>query len=140
MNTVCPTNFPHIQLLTPFQIKSVWYGWASLLLAGGIAYGLAKNSISQDRAQRVDLDRENARIQRELRASEDKYKASKAFVDADKKGLNRGFSDSANASREAQVDPAATRHAPVTEGQRAIEKSKYEATEVWRSPKGGRLG
>jgi len=121
-------------------IKSVWYGWGSLLLAGGLAYGLAKNSIAQDRAQRVDQDRADAQVQKDLRDGEEKYKASKAFADANKKNLNGGYSEGANASQEAQIDPAATRHAPVTEGQRAVEKSKYEASQVWRSPKGGRLG
>jgi hypothetical protein len=42
-------------------------------------------------------------------------------------------------SREANIDPAPTRHAPETEAQRVGEKSKYEASEVWRSKKGDRL-
>jgi hypothetical protein len=40
---------------------------------------------------------------------------------------------------EATEDPAPTRHAPATEGQQVEEKSKYEASEVWRSKKGNRL-
>jgi hypothetical protein len=42
-------------------------------------------------------------------------------------------------SQEASLDPAPTRHAPETEAQRVGEKSKYEASEVWRSKKGDRL-
>lgn len=41
-----------------------------------------------------------------------------------------------NPSVEASQDPAATRHAPVVEGQ---EKSKYEASGVFRSRKGDRF-
>ena len=43
-------------------------------------------------------------------------------------------------STEASQDPAPTRHAPTTEAEKAAEKSKYAATEVWESPKGNRLG
>lgn len=42
-------------------------------------------------------------------------------------------------SREASQDPAPTRHAPEDEAQKAKEKSKYEATEVFRSRKGDRF-
>ena len=42
-------------------------------------------------------------------------------------------------SMEATEDPAPTRHAPATERQQVEEKSKYEASEVWRSKKGNRL-
>jgi len=46
----------------------------------------------------------------------------------------------ANPSRElSSAEPAPTRHAPETETQRVTEKSKYEASEVWRSKKGDRL-
>lgn len=42
-------------------------------------------------------------------------------------------------SQESSSDPAPTRHAPTTEGQRVIEKSKYEASVPFRSPKGDRF-
>jgi hypothetical protein len=42
-------------------------------------------------------------------------------------------------SREASQDPAPTRHAPENEGQQTREKSKYEATDVFRSRKGDRF-
>ena len=42
-------------------------------------------------------------------------------------------------STEIDKDPAPTRHAPATENQRINEKSKYESTSVYRSPKGDRF-
>lgn len=39
----------------------------------------------------------------------------------------------------ASEDPAPTRHAPMTEDQKVREKSKYEASVPWRSPKGDRF-
>lgn len=38
-----------------------------------------------------------------------------------------------------QYDPAPTRHAPTTEGERVIEKSKYESSTPFRSKKGDRF-
>jgi hypothetical protein len=42
-------------------------------------------------------------------------------------------------SQESSSDPAPTRHAPATEGQRVVEKSKYESSTPFRSPKGDRF-
>ena len=42
-------------------------------------------------------------------------------------------------SQEASLDPAPTRHAPETEGQRVAEKSKYEAAVPFRARKGDRF-
>lgn len=42
-------------------------------------------------------------------------------------------------SQEAGNDPAPTRHAPTTERERVLEKSKYEASVPFRSPKGDRF-
>ena len=46
---------------------------------------------------------------------------------------------SGSPSQEASGDPAPTRHAPTTEGQRVVEKSKYESSTPYRSPKGDRF-
>jgi hypothetical protein len=46
---------------------------------------------------------------------------------------------SGSPSQEATLDPAPTRHAPESEGQRVREKSKYETTEPFRSKKGDRF-
>lgn len=42
-------------------------------------------------------------------------------------------------TQEPGGDPAATRHEPTNDEQRVREKSKYEASEVYRSPKGDRF-
>lgn len=42
-------------------------------------------------------------------------------------------------SQESSSDPAPTRHAPATEGQRVVEKSKYESSVPFTSPKGDRF-
>lgn len=42
-------------------------------------------------------------------------------------------------SQESSADPAPTRHAPATEGQRVLEKSKYESSTPFRSRKGDRF-
>ncbi|KAF2456856.1 hypothetical protein BDY21DRAFT_346260 [Lineolata rhizophorae] len=52
---------------------------------------------------------------------------------------NGGSDNAANPSAEASIDPAPTRHAPTTDTQRVTEKSKYEASEPYRSKKGDRL-
>lgn len=46
---------------------------------------------------------------------------------------------SGNPSQEASQDPAPTRHAPVDGQQEEGEKSKYEATQPFRSRKGDRF-
>lgn len=46
---------------------------------------------------------------------------------------------SGSPSQESSLDPAATRHAPDTEGQRVREKSKYETSEPFRGKKGDRF-
>jgi hypothetical protein len=46
---------------------------------------------------------------------------------------------SGSPSQESSLDPAATRHAPDTEGQRVREKSKYETAEPFRGKKGDRF-
>lgn len=38
-----------------------------------------------------------------------------------------------------QYDPAPTRHAPTSEGERVFEKSKYESSTPFRSKKGDRF-
>jgi hypothetical protein len=44
-----------------------------------------------------------------------------------------------NPSTQASQDPAPTRHAPEDERQAAAEKSKYEASDIYRSRKGDRF-
>ena len=59
-----------------------------------------------------------------------------------KKNGNGGpprLDSSGSPSQEATIDPAPTRHAPESEGQRVREKSKYEASEPYRAKKGDRF-
>jgi len=119
--------------------RSVWYGWGALMAAGGIAYGLAKRSIAEDRVRNHERDQQMAAEQAWLRDSENKYRARKEVGIKDGDRYLNGNAGGANPSAEASQDPAATRHAPATEGQKVLEKSKYEASEVWRAPKGGRF-
>jgi hypothetical protein len=49
------------------------------------------------------------------------------------------WDDAGNPSQEASNDPAPTRHAPEDEAQKSKEKSKYEASDVFRSRKGDRF-
>lgn len=64
--------------------------------------------------------------------------ADKAVLASDIRASDRAAhaDDSGNPSIQASADPAATRHAPETEGK---EKSKYEASSVYRSRKGDRF-
>lgn len=47
--------------------------------------------------------------------------------------------DVASPSREAGQDPAPTRHEPETDEEGLLEKSKYEATQTFRPPRGNRF-
>lgn len=55
------------------------------------------------------------------------------------KDWHLGHDEAANPSQEANSDPAATRHAPEDEAQKMREKSKYEASDVYRSRRGDRF-
>jgi hypothetical protein len=46
---------------------------------------------------------------------------------------------SGSPSQEANTDPAPTRHAPESDTQRVLEKSKYEASEPYKARKGDRF-
>jgi hypothetical protein len=54
-------------------------------------------------------------------------------------GGDGGIGGEGNPSMQASQDPAPTRHAPESEGQRVGEKSKYEAAQPYRSRKGDRF-
>jgi hypothetical protein len=47
--------------------------------------------------------------------------------------------DVASPSSEAGQDPAPTRHEPETEEEKILEKSKYEAAQTFRPPRGNRF-
>ncbi|KAL1645778.1 hypothetical protein SLS58_003662 [Diplodia intermedia] len=105
-------------------IRSTAYGWGVLIVAGGGAYYFAKKEINAERAEKAAADRRKRELQARLE--------SQAFTGGSSNG-------GANPSQEASQDPAPTRHAPETAGQQVFEKSKYEATEPFRSRKGDRF-
>ena len=47
--------------------------------------------------------------------------------------------DAASPSAEASHDPAPTRHEPLTDADRVLEKGKYEASQPYRPPSGNRF-
>lgn len=132
-------------------VRSVGYGWATLIVAGGGAYYFAKKNINADRQAKAEAERRKRQMHRELEASYTYSSlnpsppdsvASKSLArpgsrpDAD---WHQASDDASNPSQEASHDPAPTRHAPEDEQRRAKEKSKYESLEPFRSRKGDRF-
>ncbi|PHH73520.1 hypothetical protein CDD82_5399 [Ophiocordyceps australis] len=107
-------------------VKSFWIGWGSLCFAGAAAYVYAKREINADRKAKL----EQARRKKEDMRSLEYTAGSSVAARTDNAG---------DPSQEASSDPAPTRHAPATESQRVGEKSKYEASAPYRSPKGDRF-
>jgi hypothetical protein len=106
-------------------------------VAGGAAYYFAKKSINEDRANRFEAEQRRRRIQESL-----EYNARTEPTSSSGSKTNGGppRSDSTGSpSQEATLDPAPTRHAPHTEGERVREKSKYETSEPFRAKKGDRF-
>ncbi|KAI9679172.1 MAG: hypothetical protein M1822_007382 [Bathelium mastoideum] len=142
-------------------IRSVGFGWGVLVVAGGGAYYFAKRSINSDRAERAQADRRRRDQVRNLEYQEAAVPAAsnkpssaplaKERPQQRRRGAEEGGGGGAEApgkgdlaaaspsSEASSQDPAPTRHAPETTGQRVGEKSKYEASETWRSPKGDRF-
>ncbi|KAK8187309.1 hypothetical protein HDK77DRAFT_447496 [Phyllosticta capitalensis] len=108
-------------------IRSTAYGWGVLIVCGGGAYYFAKKQINAERAEKAVADRQK----REMLARLEAASAAEAAHNANRNG--------SNPSHEATQDPAATRHAPETQQQQIWEKSKYEASEPFRSKKGDRF-
>ncbi|KZF19562.1 hypothetical protein L228DRAFT_263436 [Xylona heveae TC161] len=110
-------------------VKSFWLGWGSLCVAGGVAYVFAKRSINEDRAARHDAYLKRQRLISDLEKDTTSPSPSTA----------RSYDTAGSPSQEASSDPAPTRHEAENEGQRVLEKSKYETTEPFRSRKGDRF-
>ncbi|KAF1936613.1 hypothetical protein EJ02DRAFT_413703 [Clathrospora elynae] len=125
-------------------VKSVYYGWATLIVAGGGAYVFAKRGINADRAAKAEIDR-----QKRIRLYELEHGLSTSpstttpLNPVAKPGGGRGDGGrdegGGSPSGEAYQDPAPTRHAPENERQAVGEKSKYEASDAYRSRKGDRF-
>ncbi|KAI0515418.1 hypothetical protein F5B22DRAFT_607291 [Xylaria bambusicola] len=116
--------------------KSFWAGWGSLCLAGAGAYYFAKKSINADRAQRFEETQRKKRMINSLEYSNDNVSAQPSSRSSDAPVSN---DVAGSPSQEASSDPAPTRHAPTTESQRVFEKSKYESSTPFKSPKGDRF-
>ncbi|KAE8827897.1 hypothetical protein PTNB73_06354 [Pyrenophora teres f. teres] len=136
------------------------YGWATLIVAGGGAYFFAKRSINADRAAKAEADRQKririyqlehgvqnsapttTPLNPTARAGSTQA-APNSVVRGDGSAAGNaggnGVGGESSPSMQASQDPAPTRHAPESEGQRVGEKSKYEANEVYRSRKGDRF-
>ncbi|KAK0720030.1 hypothetical protein B0H67DRAFT_574879 [Lasiosphaeris hirsuta] len=125
-------------------VKSFWVGWGALCLAGGGAYVFAKRSIDADRRTRLEEQRRKKSMAESLEYSQNvpSRPLSSATMGGTGTITNGGpaRTDAAGSpSQESSNDPAPTRHAPATEGERVVEKSKYESSVPFRSPKGDRF-
>ncbi|KAI1176130.1 hypothetical protein F4777DRAFT_547897 [Nemania sp. FL0916] len=121
-------------------IKSFWLGWGSLCVAGAGAYYFAKKNINADRAQKYEESQRRKRMMSSLEHGDNPSQVSSASSSgpsSNDKPISNDFAGSP--SQEASSDPAPTRHAPTTEGQRVYEKSKYESSTPFKSPKGDRF-
>ncbi|KAF2744909.1 hypothetical protein M011DRAFT_527977 [Sporormia fimetaria CBS 119925] len=133
-------------------VKSVYYGWGSLIVAGAGAYYFAKKSINEDRAMKAEADRKKRQqqyhIESQYRSPVSAQMPMQSAVAGTPASQNAGHAsdadwaqqrDEGSPSQEASMDPAPTRHAPEDEAQKMREKSKYEASDVYRSRKGDRF-
>ncbi|KAK0626531.1 hypothetical protein B0T14DRAFT_562429 [Immersiella caudata] len=124
--------------------KSFWLGWGSLCVAGGVSYYFAKKSIDADRRTRFEEQRKRKYMGESLEYSDNvptKPLSSSAMGGslASNNGSSEARTDTVGSPSQELGDPAPTRHAPATEGQRVLEKSKYESSTPFRSPKGDRF-
>lgn len=114
-----------------------------MIAAGGGAYYFAKKQINADRAQRLEESRRRRHMIDSLEYSDNissKPGSSSTMGAAPpSNGSSPRTDPSGSPSQEASSDPAPTRHAPATEGQRVFEKSKYEASTPFKSQKGDRF-
>ncbi|KAJ5182973.1 hypothetical protein N7492_000589 [Penicillium capsulatum] len=132
-------------------IKSTWIGWGALCVAGGGAYYFAKQSINADRANRFEME---VKRKAQMKAMEDEHRRQATLqgptstpTPGDDVSLKRAkvaqlqnaADDVASPSTEASHDPAPTRHEPLTENDRVLEKGKYEAAVPFRPPPGNRF-
>ncbi|KAK8017567.1 hypothetical protein PG993_013893 [Apiospora rasikravindrae] len=122
------------------NVRSFWLGWGSLCAAGGGAYYFAKRDINANRAAKVEEQRRKKQMIESMEYSQNvpQHPGSSSTMGAGASTSPR-TDPTGSPSQEASDDPAPTRHAPTTEGQRVLEKSKYESTVPFKSPKGDRF-
>ncbi|KAK3070667.1 hypothetical protein LTR53_010044 [Teratosphaeriaceae sp. CCFEE 6253] len=120
-------------------IRSVGYGWGVLVVAGAGSYYFAKRSINADREERA-MAEEKRRQQRERMRVQDmvlRGTSTSSHGAKRKEGAApaAGGGDNLDPSRQGEGDPA-----PVTHAQDQMpRRSKYEAAEPYRAPRGDRF-
>ncbi|KAJ5512198.1 hypothetical protein N7463_001750 [Penicillium fimorum] len=127
-------------------IRSTWMGWGTLCLAGGGAYYFAKKSINADRQSRFEAE---VKRKAQMKRMEDEHKrqaqvptSTPSNISSKQASMARlpdAPDDAALPSLEASHDPAPTRHEPLTESERVLEKGKYETAQPYRPPSGNRF-
>ncbi|KAK4250703.1 hypothetical protein C7999DRAFT_28784 [Corynascus novoguineensis] len=121
-------------------VRSFWLGWGSLCAAGGVAYYFAKKNINADRQSRLEEQRKKKAMIESLEYSQNVPNRPLSSATMGGSNGSPARTDTAGSpSQESSSDPAPTRHAPATEAERVLEKSKYEASVPFRSPKGDRF-
>lgn len=103
------------------------------MTAGGGAYYYAKKSINAERQEKFErqqrFQQRNAELEYQNRIS----------ASATKPHSPPPLHDPSGSPSAEKADPAPTRHAPDSEEAKIFEKSKYEASEPFRSKKGDRF-
>lgn len=118
----------------PFSSRCAFADSTCATVAGAGAYYFAKREINADRQAKLEQARKKNQDIRSLEYAAADPNASSATAD------DPGRTDSMGSpSQEASNDPAPTRHAPATDSQRLTDKSKYESSVPYRSPKGDRF-
>ena len=125
----------------PLTIDYIRLGWGSLCVAGGGAYYFAKKSIDADRRARFEDQRRKKAMVDSLEHSNNvpSRPMSSATMGGSASNGEPRTDTAGSPSQESSSDPAPTRHAPTTEGQRVLEKSKYESSVPYSSRKGDRF-
>ncbi|KAK8101637.1 uncharacterized protein PG998_006950 [Apiospora kogelbergensis] len=126
------------------NVKSFWLGWGSLCVAGGGAYYFAKREINAGRAAKLEEQRRKKQMIESMEYGQNvpSHPISSSTMGAGNStyaSTSPRTDPTGSPSQEASGDPAPTRHAPSTEGQRVLEKSKYESSAPFKSPKGDRF-
>ncbi|KAI5365092.1 hypothetical protein Slin15195_G046290 [Septoria linicola] len=116
-------------------IRSTFYGWGVLILAGGGSYYFAKKQINADRDERAATI-EKSRQQAERLRAQEQVARDRAMVNQGPAGATSGAvpssGDHPSPSVEGASDPAPTGHVDKHD-------SRYEAKEPFRSRKGDRF-
>lgn len=110
-----------------------------LSTAGAGAYYFAKREINADRQAKLEQSRRSKQAIRNMEYAGVESGSAAGTTYGSTNGSPARTDNVGSPSQEASNDPAATRHAPATESQRITEKSKFESSTTYRSPKGDRF-